>query len=92
VSTASRAVLLDAIARSDGTRGSVARALKSTHLPDSVIGPLSLAPDGEPVGNPMSVLRVERHERQLQAILDTRGASRVDMIDPPARLVGAGTQ
>jgi hypothetical protein len=38
------------------------------------------------------VLRVERHERQLQAILDTRGASRVDVIDPPARLVGAGTQ
>ena len=35
-------VLLDAIARSDGTRTSVTRALRETRLPDSALGPLEL--------------------------------------------------
>ena len=88
--TAATEALLDAIARSDGTRESVARALKSTHLADSPIGPLSFAADGEPASNPISVLRIERRRKNLGLILDTRGARRIGSVDPPARLVGAG--
>ena len=80
-------VLLDAIARSDGTRESVARALKRTRLADSPLGPLALAPDGEPAVNPFTVLRVERPQRG-KVFLDTTGATRIGVIDPPAQLVG----
>jgi branched-chain amino acid transport system substrate-binding protein len=81
-------VLLDAIARSDGTRESVARALKRTRLADSAIGPLALAPDGEPTANPITVLRVERRQGTPKIFLDTRGADPIDVVDPPDDLVG----
>jgi branched-chain amino acid transport system substrate-binding protein len=84
-------VLLDAIARSNGTRESVARALKHTRLADSALGPLALAPDGEPAANPISVLRIERREGTPKILLDTRGAKRIGVIDPPVELVGAPT-
>ena len=45
-------VLLDAIARSDGTRASVTRALSETRLPDSALGPLQLDRNGEPTHPP----------------------------------------
>jgi ABC-type branched-subunit amino acid transport system substrate-binding protein len=82
-------VLLDAVAHSDGTRESVARALKRTRLTDSAIGPLALAPDGEPTTNPITVLRVERRVGRPTVFLDTEGAKRISIVDPPARLVGA---
>jgi YVTN family beta-propeller protein len=81
-------VLLDAIARSDGTRESVTRALKGTRLADSVLGPLALAPDGEPATNPITILRAERPVKG-KVILSIRGTRRIGVVDPPSVLVGA---
>jgi ABC-type branched-subunit amino acid transport system substrate-binding protein len=47
LAAASAEVLLDAIARSHGGRGSVADALPTTDLPDSVIGPIRFTPRGD---------------------------------------------
>jgi DNA-binding SARP family transcriptional activator/ABC-type branched-subunit amino acid transport system substrate-binding protein/streptogramin lyase len=41
-------VLLDAIARSDGTRASVDRALFATHIRASLVGPIAFNADGDP--------------------------------------------
>jgi branched-chain amino acid transport system substrate-binding protein len=53
-------VLLDAIARSDGTRASVARALASTRLHASPIGPIELDRRGEPTTGHIMLVRAER--------------------------------
>ena len=53
-------VLLDAIARSDGTRESVASALATTRLAASPIGPLTLDRRGEPTLTHFTVIRAER--------------------------------
>jgi DNA-binding SARP family transcriptional activator/ABC-type branched-subunit amino acid transport system substrate-binding protein len=83
-------VLLDAIARSDGTRESVARALARTRLADSPLGPLALDRRGEPVSNPISVVRAERGGGDpIDLSLD--GSVTVDVITPPARLVVPGS-
>jgi YVTN family beta-propeller protein len=80
-------VLLDAIARSDGTRASVARALATTRLKDSPLGPVSLGHDGELTASPVSVVRAERGGGDTD-ILSLDGGEVVDVIVPPARLVG----
>jgi branched-chain amino acid transport system substrate-binding protein len=54
--------LLDAIARSDGTRASVSRHLLATHLKDSVIGPLSFDRNGDLVAPPVTIMRVRRRD------------------------------
>ena len=81
-------VLLDAIARSDGTRASVVRALKETRLPDSVLGPLALAGNGEPIALPITVLRAEHGGGRADIFESLDGAVAVDVITPPAELVG----
>ena len=82
-------VLLDAIARSDGTREGVARALKRTRLADSVIGPLGLQANGEPVANPITYARVAHGGSRQDILLSIEGAKIMGVINPPARLVGA---
>jgi YVTN family beta-propeller protein len=81
-------VLLDAIARSDGTRASVVRALSKTRLDDSVVGPLALAPNGEPSPQPVTVLRAEHGRGRTDIVQGLEGAAQVDVIKPPADLVG----
>jgi branched-chain amino acid transport system substrate-binding protein len=83
-------VLLDAIARSDGTREGVARALKTTRLRDSVLGPLALTPTGEPVRSLFTYMRIERGGARQDVFLATDGAEVAGTVTPPARLVGAG--
>jgi ABC-type branched-subunit amino acid transport system substrate-binding protein len=82
-------VLLDAIARSDGTRASVSRALMETRLPDSVIGPLALSRSGEPTSQPITVVRVERGGGDPLDTFGLEGSEIVEVITPPLRLVGA---
>ena len=82
-------MLLDAIARSDGTREGVADALKQTRLDDSVLGPLALRRNGEQVINPITYARVERGG-DSQELLSLDGAEIMGVITPPARLVGDG--
>jgi YVTN family beta-propeller protein len=81
-------VLLDAIARSDGTRPSVARALSQTRLPDSVLGPLELNWTGEPLTHPITVVRAERGVARPDRQLETEGSRFVEIITPEPRLVG----
>ena len=52
--------LLAAIARSDGSRASVARALASVDLPDTPVGRLRFTRGGEPTTNPVAIVRAER--------------------------------
>lgn len=47
LAAAAAQVLLDAVARSDGTRGSVLAGLRATNLPDSIIGPVHFTAHGD---------------------------------------------
>jgi ABC-type branched-subunit amino acid transport system substrate-binding protein len=51
-------VALDAIARSDGTRASVRRALFATDLDDGLIGPVRFDANGDVSRSPVTILRV----------------------------------
>jgi ABC-type branched-subunit amino acid transport system substrate-binding protein len=82
-------VLLDAIGRSDGTRESVARALKHTRLDDSVIGTLELTSNGEQVANPVTYVRVLRGGARQDILLSVEGSAVIGVITPAAKLVGA---
>jgi ABC-type branched-subunit amino acid transport system substrate-binding protein len=80
--------MLDAIARSDGSRASVTRALRTTRLRDTVVGPLAFNRFGEPVPSPITVARAERGDQSREPIFfDLSGAVLEDVITPPARLV-----
>jgi branched-chain amino acid transport system substrate-binding protein len=52
-------ILLDAIARSDGTRASVASEVRRTKVVDGILGDVSFDEDGDLVEGPVTVLRVE---------------------------------
>jgi branched-chain amino acid transport system substrate-binding protein len=52
-------VLLDAIARSDGTRGSVIEQLFATKTPDGLTGPVRFDRRGDTVYGAVTILRVE---------------------------------
>jgi YVTN family beta-propeller protein len=85
-SAAATEVLLDAIARSDGTRESVTRALATTRLSDSVVGPLALDRRGELTSNPITVLRAA-HGTSDPVDFSLEGSVTEDVITPPARLL-----
>ena len=53
-------VLVDAIARSDGTRSSVTSALFGTHVKNGVIGSFSFAPTGDTTRGSITMIRVEQ--------------------------------
>ena len=53
-------VLLQAIARSDGTRASVTRELLRVRIPDSIFGSVAFDRSGELTSNQFPVFRVER--------------------------------
>jgi ABC-type branched-subunit amino acid transport system substrate-binding protein/DNA-binding beta-propeller fold protein YncE len=58
LSAAAAETLLDAIARSDGTRRTVITALRGTHLTDSIIGPVRFTPDGDREACAISVYQI----------------------------------
>ena len=84
-------VMLDAIARSDGTRESVASALARTRDVATPLGPISLDPLGERTTHPVAILRAERREQPLEPG-GMQGAALAEVIDPPARLVGGAAR
>jgi ABC-type branched-subunit amino acid transport system substrate-binding protein len=83
---AATAVLLRAIARSDGTRASVARALAQMRLSNSPAGPLALDSRGELVSSPIAVVRAE-HGGGAPDVLGLDGSVTEDVLTPPRRLV-----
>jgi branched-chain amino acid transport system substrate-binding protein len=79
-------VMLDAIARSDGTRESVSRALAAVRLPDGPLGPIVLDRNGEVTRNPIAIVRADRGGEPHDPG-GTQGGTVVDVIEPDARLV-----
>jgi len=53
-------ILLDAIARSDGTRGSVVAALRRTRLERGLLGPVAFDAEGDITRAPVTVFRARR--------------------------------
>jgi DNA-binding SARP family transcriptional activator/ABC-type branched-subunit amino acid transport system substrate-binding protein/DNA-binding beta-propeller fold protein YncE len=51
-------ILLDAIARSDGTRESVTRELLETTIEDGILGDIDFDENGDPVEAPVTIFRV----------------------------------
>jgi DNA-binding SARP family transcriptional activator/ABC-type branched-subunit amino acid transport system substrate-binding protein len=82
-------VLLDAIARSDGSRASVAARLGETTLGDGIAGPVRFRADGDLVRAPVTILRIggpgagtDGHGADF-----ADGASVVALLRPSAALV-----
>jgi ABC-type branched-subunit amino acid transport system substrate-binding protein len=84
-------ILLDAIARSDGTREAVTRALTTARLADSTLGPIALDRHGEPTTQPITVVRAQHGGGNALETFGLDGTETVEVITPPARLVGAAT-
>jgi branched-chain amino acid transport system substrate-binding protein len=58
-------VVLDAIQRSDGTRGSVLEALFETRIPNGLIGTVSFDRNGDVETSPVTILRVQPGSRTV---------------------------
>jgi ABC-type branched-subunit amino acid transport system substrate-binding protein len=79
-------VLLDAIARSDGTRASVLRQLHATDIRDGLVGPIRFDHGGDVVDGPVTILRLQHGGR---AVPDPAFRNTVvdRVITPPAGIV-----
>ena len=82
-------VLLDAIARSDGTRSSVARELLPTRIRKGLLGSFQIDRRGDPVPTPVTILRLERPGGS-NAIVSYDGARVESVILPERRLFASG--
>lgn len=78
-------VLLDAIARSDGTRATVSRALLATRLSDSTIGPVRFDRNGDLIAPSITIVRV-RDRDGVSQIEAYEGAAFDRVIRPPPRI------
>ncbi len=79
-------VLLDAIARSDGTRASVVRELFRTRIANGLLGGVSFDANGDVVATPVTILRAERRGG-ANTVESFEGAAIVRVERPEARLV-----
>jgi DNA-binding SARP family transcriptional activator len=79
-------VLLDAIARSDGTRASVSRQLFETHI-RSVLGDIRIDARGDPTTAAVTIFRIEAGARNDTGQADYQDAVVDRVILPPPRIV-----
>jgi branched-chain amino acid transport system substrate-binding protein len=70
-------LLLDAIARSDGTRASVVRKVLSAHVDDGILGSFAITPTGDTTSRVVAIYRVSHGRPTVWRT-----------IEPPASLVG----
>jgi branched-chain amino acid transport system substrate-binding protein len=75
-------VLLDAIARSDGTRASVTKQLFRTRIQRGILGDFGFDANGDTTSAPVTILRAERSGGSA-ALLSSEGADIVEVIRPP---------
>ena len=76
-------VMLDAIAKSDGSRGAVTNQLFQTNITDGILGTFSINQNGDTTANPVTVY--------IQQGSGTSGTGKTyKTIVPPANLVKAG--
>ena len=80
-------VLLDAIARSDGTRSSVTKELFKTRVKNGILGSFSFDRNGDTTLNQVTMLRAERPGGRSTDTL-FQGAAIDRVLDPPPELVG----
>jgi hypothetical protein len=73
--------MIDAIAHSNGTRPSVARALLTTCAKNAIIGDFCINAKGNPTVAPVTILTANRPGALQQ--LDTTGTKVVDVIESP---------
>jgi YVTN family beta-propeller protein len=78
-------VLLEAIARSDGTRASVVRELHELRVEDGILGDFEFTPTGDTTSTPISIFRAERGGG-ANVIEGVEGAVLDRVIEPPPRL------
>jgi branched-chain amino acid transport system substrate-binding protein len=79
-------VLLDAIARSDGTRASVLEQLFETRVRDGLLGSFSFDRNGDVSESPVTILQVR--EERTSAFFEGAGVARV--VRPSPSLVATG--
>lgn len=65
-------ILLDAIARSDGTRPSVTRALRGTHVEDGILGEVRFDEHGDLLEGPVTIYRVAKHGPRVDRVVTVR--------------------
>ncbi len=82
-------VVVDAIARSDGTRASVLDALFRTRVRDGLLGDFDFDARGDITESPVTILRVA-HAGRSTRIMSVEGGVVERVSRPPARLVAGG--
>ena len=82
-------LLLEAIARSDGTRPSVTKQLFATQVEDGILGDVRFDGNGDVVPSPITILRVKRGGQGMSPTTTdwADGATVERVITPPPRLV-----
>jgi branched-chain amino acid transport system substrate-binding protein len=73
-------VMLDAIAHSNATRPTVARALLATCVHDAILGSFCFDTNGDPTNTPITILQAN-HPHENAAELDSSGTNVLDVID-----------
>jgi YVTN family beta-propeller protein len=80
-------VLLDAVARSDGTRRSVIEELFATRVRNGILGSFRFDRNGDTTLNPVTILRAERPGGRT-TIMSFQGAAVDRVLTPSPELVG----
>jgi branched-chain amino acid transport system substrate-binding protein len=79
-------VLLDAIARSDGTRASVARELFRTNI-HGILGNIRIDAHGDPTTAPVTIFRIRAGAHNDTGVSDDQDAVIYRVIVPPPRII-----
>jgi DNA-binding SARP family transcriptional activator/ABC-type branched-subunit amino acid transport system substrate-binding protein len=80
-------VLLDAIARSNGTRTSVAHALFQTRIRNGILGNLTINSNGDPITAPVTIFRFRTGGQNNIGASDYDGAVVSQVITPPPNTI-----
>ena len=78
-------ILLDAIARSDGTRASVTRELRKTNVEDGILGDIRFDKNGDLVEGPVTIYRMAGGKPRVDRVV-TASASEAPPPPPGARV------
>ena len=79
-------VLLDAIARSDGTRASIVEELFRTHVKNGLLGSFGFDRNGDITESPVTIVRIQRQGKST-AVQSVDGAVVERVVRPKASLV-----
>jgi hypothetical protein len=88
VQLAAQELMLAAIARSDGTRGSVLRELRGLRDQDTVLGPSGFDANGDVTPEHVTVFRITgRTPRSANLVSDFRGSVPVRVVSIPSNIL-----